>query len=160
MRGPGVDSKDDDGGDGTNSRLRLHLQPGTYTLSASAVEGPSATGDFQLGVRYAEIPGGLVDRDGSTLRAGDTVHGQLGSNGQRRFVLDVAALSTVTLDARSDDVDTVLRITGPGGTFEDDDGGSGTDSRISETLRPGRYEVRVSSLDDSQGMFQLDLQVD
>lgn len=160
VRGPGVDAKDDDGGDGTNARLRLHLQPGSYTLGASAVEGPTTTGDFQLAVGFAEVPGGLVDRDGTVLRPGATVHGQLGSNGQRRFVVELAGASTVTLDARSDDVDTVLHVTGPGGPFEDDDGGNGTDSRISETLRAGRYEVRVSSLDDSPGMFQLDLQVD
>lgn len=160
VRGPGVDAKDDDGGDGTNSRLRLHLQPGSYTLAASAVEGPTTSGDFQLAVGFAALPDGLVDRDGSVLRPGATVHGQLGSNGQRRFVLELADAATVTLDARSDDVDTVLHVTGPGGPFEDDDGGNGTDSRLSESLRAGRYEVRVSSLDDSQGLFQLDLQVD
>ncbi|WP_101927292.1 MULTISPECIES: ABC transporter substrate-binding protein [Luteimonas] len=160
VRGPGVDANNDDGGDGTDSRLRLYLEPGTYTLTASALEGKPGAGDFALGVRFADVPGGLVRTDGTALTSGQTVHGELGGSGARRFVLDVAAASTVHLDARSGDVDTVLRVTGPGGSFEDDDGGSGTNARMALSLSPGRYEVVVSALDDSPGMFELETRIE
>ncbi len=160
IAGPGVESNNDDGGDGTNSRLRLYLEPGNYTLTASALEGQNGKGDFTLGVQFSEVPGDLVRTDGTVLTSGQTVHGELSANGQRRFALDIATATTVHLDARSDDVDAVLRVTGPSGSFDDDDGGNGTNARMALELQPGRYEVTVSSLNDSTGMFELETRLE
>lgn len=159
VRGPNVEAENDDSGGGTDSMLRLFLEPGTYTLNAAALED-AGRGDFNLAVRYAPLPGGMVTRDGTALVSGQVAVARVEGGSGRRFVLDVPNAAQVTFEARSDEFDTVLHVDGPGGTFEDDDGGSGTNSRLSTQLAAGRYEVRVESLGGGSGMFEVEARID
>ena len=158
VRGPGVEAENDDGGSGTDSRLRLYLEPGTYTMNVAALQG-EGRGDFALAVRHAPLPGGLVTTDGTALVSGRTAVAHVDGGG-RRFVLDVPQDAQVTIDARSEDLDTVLHVDGPGGTFEDDDGGTGTNARVSTRLSAGRYAVRVEGLGGGTGMVDVDVRID
>jgi len=160
VRGPGVDAENDDSGGSTDSMLRLYLEPGTYTMNAAALEGGSDRGDFNLAVRYAPLPGGMVTQDGVALASGRVVVSRVDGGSARRFVLDVPVDAQVTIDARSEEFDTVLYVDGPGGSFENDDGGSGTDSRLSNRLAAGRYTVRVESLGGGSGMFEIEARID
>ena len=160
VRGPGVDAENDDSGGSTDSMLRLYLEPGTYTMNAAALEGGSDRGDFNLAVRYAPLPGGMVTGDGSALVSGRVAVARVENASGRRFVLDVPRDAQVELEARSEDFDTVLYVEGPGGNFEDDDGGSGTNSRLSQSLRAGRYAVRVESLSGGTGMFEIEARIE
>ena len=159
VRGPGVEAENDDGGSGTDSLLRLYLEPGTYTMNVAALQG-EGRGDFKLTVRHAPLPGGMVTTDGTALVSGRVAVARVDGGSGRRFVLDVPRDAQVTIDARSGDFDTVLHVDGPGGTFEDDDGGSGTDSRLSARLVAGRYTVRVESLGGGSGMFEVEARID
>lgn len=47
--------------------------------------------------------------------------------------------TTVSIDVTWANVDTVLALIGPGGSFADDDGGPGTNSRLVSYLVPGDY---------------------
>ncbi|MCD9007363.1 ABC transporter substrate-binding protein [Luteimonas sp. XNQY3] len=160
VRGPGVEAENDDTGGSTDSQLRLYLEPGTYTMNVAALESDDDRGDFTLAVRYAPLPDGMVTRDGTALVSGQVAVARVEGGSGRRFVLDVPNDAQVTFDARSDDFDTVLHIEGPGGHYEDDDGGSGTNSRLSTRLAAGRYTVRVESLGGGSGMFEVEARID
>jgi hypothetical protein len=78
------------------------------------------------------------------------------SRARRTFVLTVDKPRQVQFDAIADGFDSVLHITGPGVDEENDDGGNGTNARLTLNLRPGRYIVAVTSLGSQQGVFELE----
>jgi len=53
--------------------------------------------------------------------------------------IDVLSRTNVEIEVTWANVDTVLALVGPSGVFADDDGGSGTNSKITAFLSPGRY---------------------
>lgn len=160
-------SEDDDGGQGLNSRLRITLDgqgrgairattpmeenSGRYTISAMVPRPPSPprVTDVDVGssVRGKLDNSANIDPDDDSLF---TVYRIKGRAGQRlRVQLD------------SDDFDAVLRW----GVFngnefildsEDDDGGGGTNSRLTVTLdSAGQGRLVVKSLDGSEGGYTL-----
>ena len=159
LSGQGVDAENDDGGDSTNSRLTLSLKPGKYTLTARGL-GDGVSGMFTLSANRIELPGNLVERDGTALPKAGSVYTMLDNDGRRRFLLSLDRPADVRLDAISSQVDTVLRVVGGDVELTDDDGGNGTNSRLEETLPAGHYTVDVSSLNNGAGMVEVRVQVD
>lgn len=159
LQGNGIDAENDDGGDGTHSRLSLPLKPGRYTLGVRGL-GENVSGTFSLAATRTELPANLVDRDGTSLPASGSVFAMLDGEGRRRFLLSLDAPSEVRLDAISGQVDTVLRLVGSGVEAVDDDGGNGTNARLQESLPAGHYTVDVSSLSDEPGLVELRVQRD
>lgn len=154
LTGKGVEIENDDGGNGTNARLTAYLEPGDYTITASAIDGRS--GAFKLGVSMTAPDGGLIIRDGTALTLGKSAHGMIDSRGRRIFTLQLGSPRQVQFDAIADSLDTVLRVTGPGINAEDDDGGEGTNARLTLGLGAGTYTVTVTSLGSRQGIFELE----
>ncbi|TDK28635.1 hypothetical protein E2F46_01775 [Luteimonas aestuarii] len=154
LQGNGVSVSDDDGGDGLDSRIRVSLQPGVYTLHAKAVNDKA--GMFRLSVSTGALPDGVqLQNEGSLMADGTVVYGTLVGS-PREYTLAIAQPSRIELDLRSDDFDAVLELRGNGISREDDDGGSGTDSRISTVLQPGEYRVVARGLGgNATGLFQL-----
>jgi len=111
LSGQGVDAENDDGGDSTNSRLNLSLKPGKYTLTARGL-GDGVNGMFTLSATRIELPGNLVDRDGTALPKSGSAYTMLDNEGRRRFLLTLDRPADVRLDAISSQVDTVLRVVG------------------------------------------------
>ncbi|HGM6070057.1 TPA: ABC transporter substrate-binding protein [Stenotrophomonas maltophilia] len=159
VSGQGVDAENDDGGDSTNSRLSLSLKPGKYTLSARGL-GDDVNGMFTLSATRIELPGNLVERDGTPLPTSGSVYTMLDSEGRRRFLLTLDRAADVRLDAISSQVDTVLRVVGANVELSDDDGGNGTNARLQETLPAGHYTVDVTSLNKGAGLVEVRVQVD
>ena len=90
------------------------------------------------------------------LALDETVTGWLETGTPNTYTLEVVSAGEYTLDLRSDEFDTVLEIDGRGLSLEDDDGGDGTNSRLSQRLAAGSYEVRVRSFgNDSTGSYTL-----
>lgn len=154
LHGQGMEMENDDYGNGTHSRLQVHLEPGQYTAGVRGL-GSDDRGAFRLSVTPSSLPEGTVARDGTSLPLEGTVSGLVDSRGIRRFVLELDAQRQVTLDARSNDIDTVLVLTGQGVSREDDDGGNGTNARLTLHLSAGRYNVEVRSLGGNPGPFVL-----
>lgn len=154
LRGEGVEQENDDYGNGTHSRLRLLLAPGRYTAVVRSLDG-SSRGAFRLALAPATLPEGTVVRDGTELPLGRPVTALVDSSNHRSFLLRLERPARVTLDARSSDFDTVLQVNGNGVEAEDDDGGSGTDSRLALDLAAGSYTVQVHSLNGAPGTFTL-----
>ncbi len=179
--GPGLGDglRDDDGGDGLNSRLCLSIdQPGEYRVVASSLNGE--TGAFTLEVTdqpgasngacpEAEAGEALTDlsllpTDGRTLSAGDDVSGALLETDHDFFGDPVQAWSvqgvegqSFSVELRSSDFDPLLYLVGPGldPWLENDDFGDGCDSRITLTFpETGAYSVVVSRY-ENVGEFRL-----
>ncbi|TDK26238.1 hypothetical protein E2F46_06480 [Luteimonas aestuarii] len=154
LSGNGVSANDDDGGDGLNSRLRVPLEPGTYTLRAKSIG--DASGMFELAITTGALPAGVRLRNSGALSLdGNVLHGAL-SGSPREYQLRVTQPGRVTIDLGSDDFDTVLELSGNGVSLDNDDGGDGTNSRISTVLQPGAYTVIARGLGESgSGLFTL-----
>ncbi|WP_313170018.1 ABC transporter substrate-binding protein [Stenotrophomonas sp.] len=153
LSGNGLNLEDDDGGSNLNSRLVAPLQPGRYTLTAGGLG--EASGAFYLGVEQSDFPEGLVFNDGTNLPLEGTVSGFIGADDTRSFVLNLPERRRVQLDASGKELDTMLTIQGGDITLSDDDGGGGVNSRISQVLDAGEYNVSVRSVNSRGGVFQL-----
>jgi hypothetical protein len=154
LNGRNVEVEDDDGGGQLNARIRAYLEPGEYTIAASSVNG--STGSFKLGVSMTATDQTLITRDGTALTIGQTAQSMMDSRGRRSFILNLDSAKQVQFDAIADGFDSVLHITGPGVEAEDDDGGNGTNARLSLPLGPGRYTVAVTAFGNQQGVFELE----
>ena len=156
LTGNGVSRSDDDGGGGTNSLIDTVLAPGSYTLRVQAYGGDEATGLYTLEASSQPAPDLSQMTNDSPLALDETVTGWLETGTPNTYTLEVVSAGEYTLDLRSDEFDTVLEIDGRGLSLEDDDGGDGTNSRLSQRLAAGSYEVRVRSFgNDSTGSYTL-----
>ena len=84
-------------------------------------------------------------RNAGPLRDGDRITGPPESGAGNAYTLRIDEPSNVSLALRSSAFDTVLHVTGEGSELVDDDGGSGTDSRLQTVLMPGEYRLDVES---------------
>ena len=143
------DYRNDDGGDGTNSRLTLNLTAGsTYTIGATTytrgatgsytleIAGPSATQCSNTSISIPSTNSGRwSSRDcESPYRTGRYVD---------YFELTPSASQEVQIDLTSTIADTYLLVytsTNTSGTpaYRDDDGGDGTNSQLTLNLVGGR----------------------
>ena len=153
----GVRFEDDDGAGGTDSLVDMQApESGTYELLVTTFS-PSGIGPytvrFEEGDRVSVIEEIEADLSDATARRDD--QGRLVA--EHRF--EGQSGQEVTIEARSDEFDTRIALEDPTGTVvaENDDYGSGTDSRIIRTLDDdGTYTVYVSGYwEDSEGLYTL-----
>ncbi|WP_157600045.1 hypothetical protein [Saccharospirillum impatiens] len=156
LSGNGLDMSDDDGGGDTNSLITTILQPGTYSLTVGAYSG---NGLYDLTVNSSEVQGELMNS--GTLRAGDIVYGDLQMGSSLTYTITLDAARTVSIDAVSSAVDTLITLVGPGLSLENDDGGDGTNSRVEEFLPAGTYTLEVRGYSGSEsGQIRIEVQMD
>ena len=146
---------DDDGGPGTDSRLVATLPgDGDYDVLVGAYDG----GDGGYTVMVAEAKAKAVFREIGSLEVGRLEVGRAGEGvlgidgGVWRFRGEVG--QTVVVSAGSDAFDTVVELWSVGGRElgSDDDGGTGTDSRLMASLpADGEYEVLVTAFSGGGG---------
>lgn len=146
-------------GDG-NAWINRVLQAGTYALFAASGGGPQQQGSYTLTVSEIVCPAPSPITYGQavsgTLDGGDCLR----STGafQESWELVLANAAETRIDLISDDFDTYLVLKDDlGNDIEaNDDGGSGTNSRIDRSLPAGTYEIAVSSFGTGQvGDYQL-----
>jgi len=161
----GSELDDDDGGSGTNSRLRIPAAaPGTYRIYARAWDARS-TGPFRLAVNeYVAGPSAESAR-ATRLESGRTHFGRItdSSPSYRSRLVEVYELrlssrSSVDIQLRSDEFDAYLFVVTPNGyVIEDDDGMEFTHSRVLlDDVEAGLYRVYVSSFGgQDEGEFEV-----
>ncbi len=162
-----IETKNDDGGEGTNSRLAFRAEDaGIYYIAAGAYEG--ATGSYTLKVQehpddYADNikTQGLLNLDTPTIGILEI------SNDQDWFKLSLKAGEQVQIDLEGAETDkgslTDPIITGvysSNGTLIenslDDDGGEGANARLNFTAsEDSDYFISASSYGDETGNYQL-----
>ncbi len=159
-----VQGEDDDGAGGTNARLSITLDPGTYIMLATSFKS-GATGAYSLDVR-AQAPPCAVSR---LLVSGSTLSSTLattdcvldGGNLAQRWGLTLAQAGQVRIDMTSTALDAYLVVQDAAtGTvlFEDDDSGGGTNARVVASLPAGQYVVTATSYDPGEtGAYQITL---
>jgi hypothetical protein len=160
--------ENDDGGDGTNSLIVTRLpRNGRYRIIARSFGDTPRSGTYDLVLLAggsAVAPPGRVNE----LRADQLMRGRLESgdsiigDGSWADVWTYRAGQdgNLVIDMRSSDFDTYLIVRGPEGQIlgTDDDGGSGTNSRLTVRVQRGRtYRVYANSYgsDTSAGTYQL-----
>jgi hypothetical protein len=153
-----VTDYDDDGGEGTNSRLRVTVpRDGTYGIQARAF-GPGHLGSYTLTVRE-HVPAPVTTRPiragtdvNATLTTGDAELGE--GNHYQHWTYTGRAGETVRIRMRSDEFDTYLYLGQmAGGAFQEmafnddaEDGEDGTNSYLEFTLpAAGEYVIRATS---------------
>ena len=138
----------------TASALALALcgAPGAATALGDGSPKPT----IAAAAKVQDKPAGR--RGGGSIVIGEGVDGSLSGRGAT-YTFDGRAGQRIRVSLTSDDFDTVLRLTGPGG-FElenDDEPGGSLNSLIDARLpADGRYELVVSSYaDQGSGAFRL-----
>src|SRR5690606_411567 len=150
--GNGVDAQDDDGGEGTDARLSVLLDPGTYTLTVGGWGG-SGQGLYRLAVDSRPVPTGL--NQGGRIRAdGSELQGAFQGT-PLRYQFNLRDRRLVTADMRSADFDSLLVLRGEGVEHYDDDGGDGFDARLVRVLEPGDYTIEAGAATSGSGLFTL-----
>ncbi|HWO87937.1 MAG TPA: PPC domain-containing protein [Gemmatimonadales bacterium] len=164
-------ASDDDGGEGTNSRI-AHTLPrtGTYTLQVRPYSQSQEGGLYSVSLVVAEAPAG--PGRSARLRPGERAMGRLEQGDNLRdgggftdtWEFDARAGQTVLLDMISREFDAYLELYDPRGNLvaSDDDGGEGTDSFISAGIaQNGRYRIQARSFGESQqtGFYELQLEL-
>ncbi len=161
----GVELSDDDGGDGTDSRLLIpNAFPGVYRIYAGSYGGNS-TGPVSVDVfEYVSGPRAL-DAPAIGLALDRPLSGEIDAsspvyNGQLAEVyeFELSSRMSIAVAMISDDFDTYLYVEGPAGTTtSDDDGGEFTNSRwVLENANPGVYRIYATSFGGkAQGRFEL-----
>lgn len=148
LEGNGVSLSNDDA-QGSNSQLTARLAPGTYTLVASGFGG-AAEGQYELSVAERALPAGVeIAADGALVPGSDINALYQGQPVSYRMVVGERQL--LELDMRSPELDSRLRLTGPGVVLEDDDSGERLDARIATVVGPGEYTVQASAFDATGG---------
>ena len=159
VAGPLVVS-DDDGGEGTNSRIETELSAGTYTIEATSY-ATGVTGAFTLTVTTAGDGGvgGCALDDLGALSGTATRAGSLGDDCEspsypgrlaRYYSFTLGQAGPVEIDLVSSAFDTFLALregtdVAGGLVASDDDGGQGTNSRIETDLAAGTYTIEATS---------------
>ena len=151
---------DDDGGQGTNSRISTALSAGTYTIEATSY-APGVTGAFTLTATAAGGGGGggcalddLGVLSGTVTRVGnlgdDCASPNYSGRLARYYSFTLGQAGSVEIDLVSSAFDTWLTLregadVAGGLVVSDDDGGQGTSSRIGTELPAGTYTIEATS---------------
>ncbi|MFG6158967.1 hypothetical protein ACGTNG_09165 [Halomonas sp. 1390] len=142
VTGEGSELVDDDGGNGTDSRLQTVLMPGEYRVEVSGYG--EEHGEYALDVSLGAFDGEL--RNGGEVAPGESLGGNLvGVGTSNTYRLEIDEVSEVELALESGAFDPVLRLYGNGIDLRDDDGGGDRNSLITTVLQPGEYRLDVES---------------
>ena len=161
---------DDGPAGGTDSSLAEPLAPGDYCLRVASFGGtggsysieitdtPSADGVSALYAQLCADPALTQNLgDGFAPGLGRLQIGATVAPGARQdFTFSVAREMPLQADARSAVFDTVMTLVRDGRLVDqNDDGPSGTDSRITTRLAPGAYCLSVQGFDGTGGAVEL-----
>jgi len=153
LRGNGINRTDDDSAGGTDSRMLTMLPEGSYQLIASGID-TSVEGVYSLSFKRWEMPEGVTLGDGDELRLGVDATGMLTGHPQTyRLTVEQSGLLQVSM--QSDDIDSLLELSGLGVNARDDDSGGGHDALLSVVVEPGTYRINAAQHGNGEGVFTL-----
>lgn len=136
-------------GPASGSLTLAPTQDGIYTLGVSGMT-TSDYGPFGLSLKRIEV------RNSGELVQGEHLAGLLSATVPgNEYQLPITQPGIYTLDMVSTEFDSVLRLQGNDLKLENDDYGSGLDSRIETYLEPGSYQVRAGALEQASGAYTL-----
>jgi len=161
---------DDNSGSGNNARINRNIQAGTYWLGVSSA-GNGGQGSYDVSIiSNGSNPSSSFETFTSVIYGVDVlinpnpnISGRLGSTDfkfNNKFLdliqIEVSTASKVKIDLSSSAFDTSLLLVDIVNNevgnlvLQNDDSGSGTNSRIETTLSPGTYWLGVTSFDPNE----------
>jgi hypothetical protein len=170
-------AQDDDGGGGGNARITRQVQPGEYIILANSLRraGRPSLGSYTLLASFtasgagaagsscaerplalgASVTGTLTTTRGCRLR--DILKSGTDDSEVVSYRLRVAEPGTLIIDLESGAFDAYLILLDGNlrSITQDDDGGVGTNARITHQVQPGEYVVLANSVKPATGEFQL-----
>lgn len=153
LRGTDISRTDDDSAGGTDSRMLTMLPEGSYQLIAGGID-TSAEGVYSLSFKRWEMPEGVTLGDGDELRLGEEATGMLTGQSQTyRLAVEQSGLLQVSM--QSDEIDSLLELSGLGVNGRDDDSGGGHDALLSAVVEPGTYRINATQHGNGEGVFTL-----
>ena len=152
--------QNDDGGSGYNFRVSASVSPGTYYIRVRGFG--SSTGSYSLGVSFSPSGNTGSDDHGNSrssatpVAAGSSTAGTLTDGDVDYFAVTVSQAGTLTATTTGS-TDTVGYLENASGTRLDqnDDGGSGYNFRVSASVSPGTYYIRVRGFASDTGSYSL-----
>ncbi len=157
-----------DSGSWLNAKIDRTIDPGTYTIEATSYK-PDTTGAFELVVDgITEDNGTCIEHltgDGTSKGAWASSCTSSAREGRyaRFYTFELKQRSTIAIDLKSS-IDSYLFLRSGndvrGGTalHTNDDGGTGSDARISQSLAPGWYTIEATTYRRVQsGRFDLEV---
>ncbi|PJK14507.1 hypothetical protein CO613_05500 [Lysobacteraceae bacterium NML07-0707] len=163
--------RNDDGGEGTNSRLRYTLPANGQVQIRAGALGDDDLGRYSLKISAAPA---LVAARPQPLEIGREVTGVLGNNSPvddeerpyQLWTLQGAPNQTLVVRMKSENLDSMLKYGQLNGSdfsqeSEDDDGGQGLNSRLRITLdAQGRGAIRATTpMEDNSGSYTISAMV-
>ncbi len=151
----------DDGGEGTNSRIIEVLPSGSYLIEARAFSS-SGTGEYTLNL-FETLLDEDEDSNGEAVIAfGDTVQGGIFPEGDiDGWIFSGSAGEVIEVSMESTDFDTFLSLELAGDVIAiDDDGGAGFNSLLVDFVLPvdGEYVIRAKEFgDNASGTYSLSI---
>ena len=147
--GGGEVGRDDDGGQGNNARLIRELGEGTYTVLVSGF------GQTHGGYRVSAETQEFVNQ--GSISVGEEMDGYLESGEVHRFSFYSRRSGSVTINVNATDspLDPKVAVQDADGSNigTDDDGGEGTNSRLTVNVRRGRYYILVQGFGTTSGEY-------
>lgn len=154
LRGGRLNITDDDGaGNELDAEIVSLVEPGSYTIKASALRD---AGLFTLATRLTPVQ---IIEGGRMIRPGQTVSKQLRGSPDAATTLQVTEPGEYEISLYSTSFDGTLALRGGGHDETDDDGGSGSNPRLTLFLQPGEYELTAGAYERSgSGDYLLSVQ--
>ena len=138
-------AEDDDGGDGRNSRIVADIIPGQYFVQIRHYNKANGTGSYHIGVSQGVELGVNAAPTSANI-------GAPGEEDEFTFTVTSGGLHTIETGGQTD---VVMKLFGPDSNTnliaEDDDGGSGQNSRIVADIKPGQYFVQIRHYNKANG---------
>jgi hypothetical protein len=142
--------RDDDGGDNLNSRITQRLQPGAYRIVVLEYKGHAMRAQIAASVVAPPPTAATIAGTGETLVV--TRNGGSSEESAVDVALNITTAGSYVIDAipQSSEHDPKIELLRDGTVVaDDDDGGGDHAARLTQTLTPGTYTIRVMSFNGS-----------
>lgn len=142
--------RDDDGGDNLNSRITQRLQPGAYRIVVLEYKGHAMRAQVAASVVAPPPTAATIAGTGETLVV--TRNGGSAEESAVDVALNITTPGTYVIDAipQSSEHDPKIELLRDGtAVADDDDSGGDHAARLTQTLTPGTYTIRVMSFNGS-----------
>lgn len=134
--------------EGEDATLSFRAQRAVEHVLTVSGRDANAFGPFTLESKKLDLYNGQVLKVGSAISDW--------SDAPRPLQLQIDQAGLYAIDMGSDDFDALLKLDGNGISISNDDGGEGSNARITARLAPGRYTLQATAFEDAiKGLYTI-----
>jgi hypothetical protein len=158
-------TQDDDGGQGTNARIRYDVEAGRHYIVKVRGYNNSTTGNYSFRAYYRAVSESgsswnnpIVYEPGANEDDSPVIERELGDDGDDFFLIVPESDGRLTMETTGNDLDTYMEFYDADTRqmlAEDDDSGSGYNARIRQNVEAGkRYIVKIYGYGGEGGRYR------